>query len=526
MASHFSPEGSVWISYTDNNNNQLYAITAQDVGPVGVSGFSDPIPVPSPPKSPTSYDPGLGSIAIGPDGQVMVNYQNINSGAGPDTIYASLDPNSVDSFAFGNPFQITTTNVGGLTSIPAQPTTVECCPDTSVGGIDAEANLAWDRSNGPHNGRVYMVYTDRPDTSSADTDIYVRYSDDNGTIWSSPTRVNDDLAGNGKSQFNPAIAVDQVTGDVAVTWYDTRNSGTANNTTQVFGSVSLDGGATWLPNVQISAGTSNASVVDSANNGGFGYGHFDLMDFYNGVFYRTWADNSNTNGTGALDIYTAKVTVTPSATPSINTTQQPASATVGSSIADQATVSGGDNPTGTVTFNLYNNPNATGPPLFTDANEPLSSSDVATSAGYIATATGTDYWVATYNGDANNAAVTSGTAIEPVIISPTVSINGTDYLVSNTTPPGSLTTSTTGVPIAGTTVTLTGTDEFGNAVSETTTTNSSGHYSFTGLNPSNGSGYTVTETPPASDSHLGQTSTTTGAVTNTRRRPRSSPRSC
>src|SRR6202041_2638455 len=94
-----------------------------------------------------------------------------------------------------------------------------------------------------------------------------------------------------------------------------------------------------------------------------------------------------------------------------------------------------------------------------------------------------------------------------------VSINGTDYLVSNTTPAGSLTPATTGIPIPGTTVTLTGTDEFGNPVSQTTTTDVSGQYSFAGLNPSNGSGYTVTETPPASDTHLGQTSTTTGAVT-------------
>ena len=33
-----------------------------------------------------------------------------------------------------------------------------------------------------------------------------------------------------------------------------------------------------------------------------------------------------------------------------------------------------------------------------------------------ATATGTDYWVATYNGDSNNSPVTSGTALEPVTI--------------------------------------------------------------------------------------------------------------
>jgi hypothetical protein len=103
------------------------------------------------------------------------------------------------------------------------------------------------------------------------------------------------------------------------------------------------------------------------------------------------------------------------ATPAINTSQQPASATVGSSIADKATVSGGDNPTGTVTFNLYNNSNGTGTPLFTDTETLVGGS--ATSNGYTATAAGTDYWVATYNGDSNNSAVSSGTSAEPVSIS-------------------------------------------------------------------------------------------------------------
>ena len=103
-------------------------------------------------------------------------------------------------------------------------------------------------------------------------------------------------------------------------------------------------------------------------------------------------------------------------TPSITTSQQPATATAGSSIADQATVTGGDNPTGTVTFNLYNNPNGTGTPLFTDTENLVGG--VATSAGYTTTATGTDYWVATYNGDSNNSTVTSGTAAEPVTVTP------------------------------------------------------------------------------------------------------------
>jgi hypothetical protein len=202
----------------------------------------------------------------------------------------------------------TTTNVGSFTSIPAQP----------KNDVDAEGNLAYDDAPGsPHNGRVYLVYVDRASTATKDTDIFTRYSDDNGGTWSAPVRVNDDPVGNGKSQFNPAIAVDQTTGNVAVTWYDTRNSGAANKTAQVFGSVSLDGGATWLSNVQISAGTSDATLDGSGDN----YGDYDTMDFSNGVFYRAWGDNSdvtwdNPNGAGNdLNIYTARVSLV--ATPTV-----------------------------------------------------------------------------------------------------------------------------------------------------------------------------------------------------------------
>jgi len=116
-----------------------------------------------------------------------------------------------------------------------------------------------------------------------------------------------------------------------------------------------------------------------------------------------------------VDIASSSAQINCLATPSISTSQQPASVTVGGLIADQATVSGGDSPTGTITFNLYNNPNATGTPLFTDANVALVSG-TATSTQYTATGTGTDYWVATYNGNANNSSVSSSAAGEPVTI--------------------------------------------------------------------------------------------------------------
>ena len=161
----------------------------------------------------------------------------------------------------------------------------------------------------------------------------------------------------------------------------------------------------------------------------------------------TVTDTTTSSVTGT----SGTITVT-AATPTIATAQQPATATVGSSIGDEATVTGGDNPTGTVTFDLYNNPNGTGTPLFTDT-EPLSGG-AATSAGYTATATGTVYWVATYSGDSNNSMVTSGPALEPVVItaiviappsmakafSPaSVSLNGTSTLTFTLTNPNGAT---------------------------------------------------------------------------------------
>ena len=50
--------------------------------------------------------------------------------------------------------------------------------------------------------------------------------------------------------------------------------------------------------------------------------------------------------------------------------------------------------------------------------------------------------------------------------------------------------------IAGVEVTLTGTDDLGNPVTLTTTTDADGNYTFTDLRPSDAAGYTVTETQP------------------------------
>jgi uncharacterized protein (DUF2141 family) len=67
--------------------------------------------------------------------------------------------------------------------------------------------------------------------------------------------------------------------------------------------------------------------------------------------------------------------------------------------------------------------------------------------------------------------------------------------------------------LAGVTVTLTGTNELGAAVNLAAITDASGTYSFSGLRPSNGSGYTLTETQPAGLLDGKNTAGTSGGAT-------------
>jgi hypothetical protein len=290
--------GEVWISYTNSSGT----ITTGGAQVLGLGKFGKQVQEVAP-----SGTGDFGGVSIGPSGQVMVTYMSPTGGTGPATIWGNVDLDGTGTGTMGPKFKITGTNVGGFDPIPAQPNRT----------VDAEPNLAYDRSGGPHNGRVYLVYSDAPTLGSKNLSNFVRHSDDNGTTWSAPVKVDDDTTVN--SHFLPQIAVDQSTGNVAVAWYDCRNAGSANVNAQIFASVSTDGGNTFLPNVQVSAGTSNAPDAHA----GIDYGDFFTMEFRNNVFYPIWADNSNSTGDNpngalhALDIYTAKVTFSPTSAPDV-----------------------------------------------------------------------------------------------------------------------------------------------------------------------------------------------------------------
>src|SRR3954471_6922911 len=94
---------------------------------------------------------------------------------------------------------------------------------------------------------------------------------------------------------------------------------------------------------------------------------------------------------------------------------------LGNNIHDTATLSGGSNPTGSITFNLYgpNDANCTGGVIFTDT-VPVNGNGVYPSDEFKPTAAGTYRWIANYSGDANNNATSNAcnAANENVNVSP------------------------------------------------------------------------------------------------------------
>ena len=265
--------GSVWLTWEQQQGIWAAGASVSGLGVVG--SFSET-------RVTTATSPetlgNFGDIAVGPAGEVLLSYvrdplRSFNE------ITVLLDPDGTGPQGFGEPVAVGQTNVPTGTTVPAQNTDR---------GIENKTVLAWDRSDGPHRGRVYVVYTDAAGLLDSDTNIFLRYSDNYGFNWSEPIQVNDDATTN--SQFMPAVAVDQSSGNLAIGWH----TGVDNNVKTRFAlAMSDDGGSSFRIAYLISPGESDSTdpTVD-ANGQLFSYGDYTGLAFVNGVIQPIWADNS------------------------------------------------------------------------------------------------------------------------------------------------------------------------------------------------------------------------------------------
>lgn len=145
-----------------------------------------------------------------------------------------------------------------------------------------------DISGGPHNGTIYVNWSDQRNGSD-DTDIWLKKSTDGGDTWSDLIRVNDDEAGN--QQFFCWMDIDQTTGYIYIVFYDRRNL--SGNLTDVYLARSTDGGETYSNH--------KISEMPFLPNAGVFFGDYTNITAHNGVIRPIW---EHLNGTQE-NIYTA-----------------------------------------------------------------------------------------------------------------------------------------------------------------------------------------------------------------------------
>ncbi len=198
-----------------------------------------------------------------------IHYAGLTYGSGP----ASAPTSETDTI-------IAETSVRGAQTGSNFPLSTPSSPI----GIGPGAVVAVDNTLGSFStfqGRIYVAYVDRYTTThdpgfddfnnpvnnpSDNTDIFLTFSDDGGQTWSTPAQVNDDAGttdghsgavdpddgessddavfNDGRPQYEPQIAVDPVTGTVAMSWLDVRDDPSLDRYADYL-TTSIDGGSTF-----------------------------------------------------------------------------------------------------------------------------------------------------------------------------------------------------------------------------------------------------------------------------------------
>jgi hypothetical protein len=160
--------------------------------------------------------------------------------------------------------------------------------------------LAIDRSGGPHDGRIYVIYFDYEHGVG---NVMLTWSDD-GKTWSAPVTPADAPA---MDQFLPAISVGP-DGTVDASWLDRRDD-PGHHLYDAYYSYSLDGGLTWAKNLRVT-NVSSDEKYSHHQNGMVFLGDYRDMRSARGQATMIWVDTRNQKA----DAFVATVT-RPSANP-------------------------------------------------------------------------------------------------------------------------------------------------------------------------------------------------------------------
>lgn len=226
-------------------------------------------------NSPTDRNYG-GSITVGKDGTVYLTWAAVTSTSPFTEKYTGFARSTNGGQTWSVTENAFITN--GIQGVLANKQNIR---------VNSNPQLALDNTGGPRNGWLYVITTQKnTSVAGSDPDIILNRSTDGGATWSDGIRVNQDAINNGKTQYFPAVVVDDL-GGLNVIFYDDR--ATTSDSAGVFLARSLDGGSTWTE-FEISDKNFKPSPI-----GGLGQGYQGdniSIVYRNNTLHPMWMDNT------------------------------------------------------------------------------------------------------------------------------------------------------------------------------------------------------------------------------------------
>jgi len=197
--------------------------------------FAEPVTVPG--------HPGLGTMTIGPDGELYIAGVSETEGKGSSDVFVvsksinAFDPLTTPLFTLA-----AVVDLGGGLGMGG-----ETGPNPE--GLLGQVWIAADLSGESRRGHLYILAS--VDPPGADPlDVMFTRSEDYGRTWSPPVRVDDAPSGPDSWQWFGTMSVSP-SGRIDAFWNDTRVN-SDGRMSQLHYSFSLDGGRTWSPGAPVS----------------------------------------------------------------------------------------------------------------------------------------------------------------------------------------------------------------------------------------------------------------------------------
>jgi len=167
--------------------------------------------------------------------------------------------------------------------------------------------MAVDPGSTTFKDRLYLVWAE---VSRAGTCVMASLSKDQGVTWSLPVAISDfsdpkkDAKSNGRYALLPSVAVNR-SGIVGISWYDASFSSQEEFRCNLRFRASVDGGATWLPSVDVTEVASTYAKGSQGSRLSWLGDTAGLAADSTGAFHPLWIDNR----TGVKQVFTASVLV-------------------------------------------------------------------------------------------------------------------------------------------------------------------------------------------------------------------------